>query len=114
MSKTPQFKTLEKELQPYKNLMQKAVEVIEVQDVSNYPILVVHLNTVDIGINIVDKDKIKGKWSINASTLEEFVAKQIIADEKIEDFKILYKTHSGDLCLFVLSETGANFVFLPK
>lgn len=114
MNKAPQFKNLEKELQPYKRTMREAAEVITVQDVSNYPVFVVHQNTVDIGINIVDRDEVKGKWSVNASTLEEFVARQIVTPEKLEDFKVLYKTHAGDLCLFVLSELGANFIFLSE
>lgn len=114
MSKAPQFKTLEKELQAYKTAMHLAAEVVIVQDVSNYPIFVIHQNTVDIGINIVDKDLVKGKWSVNASTLEEFVARQIIAPEKLEDFKMLYKSHPGDLCLFVLNGPEASFVFLSE
>lgn len=114
MDKTPEFKTLEQELILYKETIDRASEIIQDQDVSGFPIFVFHKNLVDIGINIVDKDAAGGSWSVNASTLEEFVAKQIIAPEKIEDFKLLYKTHSGDLCLFVLNELGANFIFLSR
>ena len=114
MNKTPLFKALEKELLSYKKVIAKAAEVILDQDVSEFPIFVVHQNLVDIGINIVDMDSTKGNWSVNASTLEEFVTKQIIAPEKIEDFKLLHKSHEAELCLFVLSELGANFIFLPK
>jgi hypothetical protein len=46
--------------------------------------------------------------------LEEFVTKQLIAEEKVEDFQTLFRYHQNDLCLFVLSELGANFIFLPK
>lgn len=113
MDKSPQFKLLEKELKPFKEIIAKAAEVIQDQDVSSFPIFVIHQNLVDIGINIVDKEVTKGNWSVNASTLEEFVTKQIIVPEKIEDFKLLYKSHDGELCLFVLSELGANFIFLP-
>jgi len=114
MDNTAQFKILEKELSPIRGVMAQAAEVIMDQDVSEFPIFVVHGNLVDIGINIVDKETTRGSWSVNASTLEEFVTKQIIALDKVEDFKILYKSHQGDLCLFVLSELGANFIFLPK
>ncbi len=114
MDKTPQFKNLERELLPYKEALRQAAEVIVDQDVSNYPVFVVHQNSIDIGINIVDGEQVQGKWSVNASTLEEFVAKQVIAQEKLEDFKMLYKTHPGDLCLFVLEGSEANFIFLPR
>ena len=114
MNKTPLYKQLEKELSGYKNILAQAAEVIQDQDVSKFPIFVIHQNIVDIGINIVEKDVAKGNWSVNASTLEEFVTKQIIAEEKVEDFQSLYRSHHDDLCLFALSELGANFIFLPK
>ncbi len=114
MNQTPLYKRLEKELAGYKKTLTEAAEVIQVQDVSMFPIFVIHQNIVDIGINIVNKESVKGNWSVNASTLEEFVTKQVIAEEKVEDFQALYRSHHGDLCLFVLSELGANFVFLPK
>jgi hypothetical protein len=114
MNKAPQFKILENELSSYKKIIAQAAEVIQDQDVSSFPIFVVHQNMVDIGINIVDKESTESKWSVNASTLEEFVTKQIVSPEKIEDFKLLYKSHENELCLFVLSDLGANFIFLPK
>ena len=114
MNKTPLFKQLEKELKGYKSLLAQAADVIMDQDVSKFPIFVIHQNIVDIGINIVDKEVAKGNWSVNASTLEEFITKQIIAEEKVEDFQSLYRSHHDDLCLFALSELGANFIFLPK
>ncbi len=114
MNQTPLYKRLEKELEGYKKLLSQAAEVIRVQDVSNFPIFIVHQDIVDIGINIVDKATFKGNWSVNASTLEEFVTKQIITEDKVEDFQALYRSHHDDLCLFTLSELGANFIFLPK
>lgn len=114
MNKTPLYKQLEKELAGYKKILSEAAEVIQDQDVSKFPIFVIHQNIVDIGINIVNTEVAKGNWSVNASTLEEFVTKQIIAEEKVEDFQSLYRSHHDDLCLFALSELGANFIFLPK
>lgn len=114
MNNTPLYKQLEKELSGYRKVLTKAAEVIQDQDVSKFPIFVVHQNIVDIGINIVDKEQARGNWSVNASTLEEFVTKQIIAEEKVEDFQALFRSHHDDLCLFALSELGANFIFLPK
>ena len=52
--------------------------------------------------------------SIHISTLEEFSTKQIILADKIENFKQVYKNPSEQLCLFVLSDLGATFVFIPR
>ena len=114
MKKGLLFKQLQRELKGYLPALQKAAEVVVDQDVSSFPIFVVHQYLADIGINIVDKDSTRGDWSVNVSTLEEFVAKQLIAQEKVDDFRTLYKSHDGDLCLFVLNELGANFIFLPQ
>lgn len=114
MNQTPLYKQLERDLAAYRKALSQAAEVIRDQDVSRFPIFVIHQNIVDIGINIVDKDVVKGNWSVNASTLEEFVTKQVIAEEKVADFQMLYRSHQDDLCLFALSELGANFIFLPK
>ena len=105
---------LREELSTYLKALTEAAEIIQAQEVSSYPIFVIHQQTVDVGINIVDREKTQGNWSVNASTLEEFVTKQILSTEKIDDFKTLYKSHAGELCLFLLSELGANFVFLPQ
>ncbi len=113
MKDTALFKKLRRELKTYMPAIKNAADIIIVQEVSSYPIFVIHQHSVDIGINIVDKEKVNGDWSVNASSLEEFVAKQIITQEKVEEFSFLYKTHADELCLFVLNESGANFVFMP-
>ncbi|MEZ4952667.1 MAG: hypothetical protein R2825_03730 [Saprospiraceae bacterium] len=60
------FEQFEKELSPYLKTLQKAAEVIQTQGVSIFPIFVIHQHTVDIGINIVDRETVN--WSVNAST----------------------------------------------
>lgn len=108
------YKLLEKELDHYKEMMIKAGETIRDQNVSEYPIMVVHQHEMSVGISIADKDKVKGNWSINASTLEEFISKQLIEDNKVDSFKTIYKSRQKFICMFVLSELGAEFIFLPK
>jgi hypothetical protein len=111
---TKAYEKLKDELTSYLKVLGKAADVIVAQEVSSFPIFVVHQHMVDIGINIVDRENIKGNWSVNASTLEEFVTKQILSPVKVDDFKLVYKNHDGELCLFVLNDLGANFIFLPR
>ncbi|NJL74411.1 MAG: hypothetical protein HC892_04550 [Saprospiraceae bacterium] len=56
----------------------------------------------------------QGNWSINISSLEEFVVKQLIEVHKIDDFRRVYKDPKHHLCFFVLSELGATFNFIPR
>lgn len=114
MSEKIKFRLLESEMEPYKAALGKAADTILEQDVSEYPIFVVHQQQMDIGIPLFEKEEVKGNWSIHASTLEEFVTKQVILPEKVDDFKAVFKNPALYLCLFVLSELGATFIFLPR
>jgi len=93
--------------------MHEAKVTIIDQGVSEYPIMIIHNQELSIGIPIAEKGKVKGNWSINASTLEEFISKRLIEENKIDSFKTIYKTRKKFICMFVLSELGADFIFLP-
>ncbi len=108
------FLLLEKELKPFLKLMAQAADAILEKEVSDYPILVIHQQHIELGLPVFDHVKVKGKWSINASTLEEFATKQVITTDKIEDFQSIYKDPKDHLCLFVISELGAQFIFIPR
>ena len=108
------LRLLEIDLMGFKTLMTQAAETVVNEDVSKYPIFVVHQHQVDIGIPIVDMEEQKAKWSVHVSTLEEFVTKQIVTLDKLEEFKRTYKKAEDKLCVFVLSELGATFIFLGK
>lgn len=114
MDKKRQFQKLDIELGPYRKALCQAVDTILEQEISRYPIMVVHQIEVEIGIPIIRREQVRGNWSVNASTLEEFVARQIIDTEWVDRFKTVYKDPEEALCLFVLSELGATFIFLPR
>lgn len=113
MSQTDRFLELEKELSPYKKILAQASDVILDEGVSKYPIFVIHQQEMDMGVLLIQAGT-KFRWSVNASTLEEFVTKEIIFHEKAQEFIVTYKDPEIYLCLFVLSELGAQFVFLPR
>ena len=108
------LKQIERELRQYFSILVKAADAVLNQGVSEYPIFIVHQGELDMGIPIIDKANSKGNWSVNASILEEFAARKLIQAEKIDDFRAVYKDPETYLCLFVLSEIGANFIFLPR
>jgi len=95
----------------YSKMLREAAETIRAEDVSNYPIFVLHHGDTLVGIPLVEGGKLPQGWQINASTLEEFVAKQIISAEKIDDFRALYKSKPNELCLFVFGGESQTFVF---
>ncbi|HEB62183.1 MAG TPA: hypothetical protein ENI82_03430 [Bacteroidetes bacterium] len=108
------FKKIQEELRPYKKILGKAADAIIDENVSSYPIFVVHRLEVSIGIPIIKREEVEGNWSINASSLEELVTKKVIEMEKLDSFKGIYKNPRSFLCLLLLSDFGATFAFLPR
>ncbi len=108
-----QLLSLEEELKPYKSLLGNASDTIIENEVSSYPIFVLYKQLINIGIPL-NTDAISGGWSVSASSLEEFVTKQLIEMEKVDDFKAIYKDPTAFLCLFVIEKSGATFVFIPR
>lgn len=98
----------------HKPTLIRMVQTVCDQDVSNYPIVVLHnASNFDVGILFAN---LTSGWEIRISTAEEFSARQLIANEKLNDFLELYRKRSArDLSVFVLTtEGGAEFVFIPK
>ncbi|MFT5166102.1 MAG: hypothetical protein ACI8P3_001333 [Saprospiraceae bacterium] len=108
-----QTKKLEKELQAYNGFLSFTSDAILDQDVSRYPIFILHLQGINVGIPL-DTDHIQGNWLVNASSLEEFVTKQLIESSKVDAFTAVYKDPKHFLCLFVVDSGSATFVFIPR
>ncbi|MEL6923174.1 MAG: hypothetical protein AAFO94_03930 [Bacteroidota bacterium] len=114
MTAEQKFQQIQDELSPYKKTLGQAADTIIEQNVSSYPIFVVHQLEVGIGIPLIEREQVEGNWSINASSLEEFATKNLVEPEKLDEFKRVYKDPTAHLCLFLLSDFGATFVFLPR
>ena len=114
MSTTEMFLKLEKELKGFRDLLSKASTEMRDQEISRYPIFVVHQQEVELGVVIVDREKTSSSWSIHASSLEEFTYKGLIRSDKLDEFQAVYKDADDFFCLFVISQLGAQFIFLPQ
>ncbi|MEM1123832.1 MAG: hypothetical protein AAGJ18_25565 [Bacteroidota bacterium] len=108
------LKEIEREIRQFMPMLAKAADAVLDQQVSNYPIFIVHQGEIELGISVIDPEKVASNWAINVSILEEFAAKQIIKSENIDNFREVYKDPQENLCLFIISEIGANFIFMPR
>ena len=109
------FERLKEELKPYKNMMSQAAATIIRQDISEYPVFIVHQQAeVQIGIPLVAAGEGAVKWGINASTLEELMTKGVVATDKVREFQSVFKDPSAFFCLFVITEASGHFAFMPK
>ena len=115
MGVTEKYLQLENELKPFRAIMDKAADAIIDQEISTYPIFIASQLEVELGIPLISRDTDKRqKWYVSASTLEELNTKNIVHNDKVDEFRKVYKDPSLHFCLFVLSDLGAQFIFLPR
>lgn len=105
---------IENDLNRFKAILSKASDEILDQDVSKYPIFVIHKQKIALGVPLILREKHETNWSIHVSTLEEFSVKKLILKDKIDKFRETYKNPRQYLCVFVLSDIGAQFLFIPR
>jgi len=105
--------SLERDLKIYNESIHEVAIEIMVEGLSSYPIFIAYQHIVKLGELILDRDDLNMEWSINASTLEEFVEKGVIKKELQERFTKSYKNPHDFMCLFVVVPEGANFVYFP-
>ncbi|HQX43690.1 MAG: hypothetical protein IPP06_02260 [Saprospiraceae bacterium] len=108
------FLQLEEDLRRYRKALNQAQEIMLNEDISLYPIFILHQQELEMGIPVIEAGEKTGLWSVHASSMEEFMVKNLIQTEKIPEFQKLYKSHEHHFCLFVLSELGAQFIFYPR
>ncbi|WP_461788373.1 hypothetical protein [Pedobacter sp.] len=105
--------SLEKDLAFYAESIKEVAVEIMVEGISATPIFVAHQHEVKLGEMILNREELNTNWTIQASTLEEFVEKGIIKPEKKEHFVKNYKKPEEYMCVFVIVPEGANFIFYP-
>lgn len=111
--KTSPLVSLEKDLDLYAESVKEIALEIIAEGISQYPVFVAHQHTVAIGEMILNKDELNTNWTIQASTVEEFVEKGIIKPERKEEFLKHYKRPADFMCVFVIVPEGANFIYYP-
>lgn len=105
--------SLEEDLKFYAEAIKEVSTDILVEGISQFPIFIAHQHEVSIGEKILDKNDLNTQWTIQASTLEEFVEKGIILTERKQNFIKSYKKPQEFMCVFVVVPEGANFIFYP-
>jgi hypothetical protein len=78
-----------------------------------YPIFAISKEVVPIGQLLIDKYSLQLGWNYFASFMDEFVQRELIAKERIDDFVSAYKDPDEFCCLFVVDKEFARFVFIP-
>lgn len=104
---------LKQNLAIYKESIKEVAEEILDNKVSKYPVFVASRERVPIGKMIIDKEELALDWNIFASTLEEFLKKQIISNQKLDFFRQQFKNPREYICLFTIIGNHAGFIYVP-
>lgn len=107
------LKSLERDLKTYDGSMKDVAITIMMEGISSYPIFIAHQHEVKLGEVILDHRELNTDWTINASTLEEFIEAGVIKKEFKDRFLRSYKKPEDYMCVFAIVPEGANFVYYP-
>ena len=81
---------------------------------SDYPIFAIGKDPgIPVGQLLIDKQEVATIWNYNASFLNEFIQRQLIEEDKEDDFKASFKDPDEFCCLFVVDLDFTRFTFIP-
>jgi hypothetical protein len=78
-----------------------------------HPIFAISKEAIPIGMLLIDKYSQELDWNYFASFLNEFVQRELVANDKEDDFVSAYKDPDEFCCLFVVDKEFTRFVFIP-
>jgi hypothetical protein len=78
-----------------------------------YPIFPIAPISIELGSLLVAPNEQHNQWYYYATYLDALVECQIIATDKITDFKNTYKDPEEFCCLLVVDHDFVNFVYIP-
>jgi hypothetical protein len=93
--------------------LKEASYAIRSRGFSDYPIFAISKFELPIGQLLLGQRDLDIKWNYNASFLDEFVQREIIAQDKVDDFKENYKDPDEFCCLFVVDNDFTRFMYIP-
>lgn len=112
-SKSSPLESLKVDLDFYSDSIKEVSAEMIAEGYTFFPIFIAYQHEVNLGETILDRIEINTSWSINASSLEEFIDRGVIKEDKKAHFERKYKSANEFMCLFVIVPEGANFVFYP-
>ncbi len=80
---------------------------------SEYPIFPISKGETTAGSLLYSKKDLQLDWNYYVTYLEDFVQRNLIKKEKVDDFIKVYKNPDEFCCLFVVDDEFTNFLFIP-
>ncbi len=93
--------------------LKEASYAIRRQGFSDYPIFPISKIDLPIGKLLLGRDDLDLDWNYNASYLDEFIQREIIARDMEDEFTESYKDPDEFCCLFVVDANFTRFLYIP-
>jgi hypothetical protein len=105
--------TITKDFIKVSDILKEASYQVRSRKFSEFPIFPICKETQPIGQLLLGKEEKKVDWNYYITYLDEFIQRQLIAEDLIEDFKNAFKDPDEFCCLFVVDGEFTKFVYIP-
>lgn len=110
---TVNLELLKDDLAFYNDMLKEVSDDILKENFSKYPVFIAHQEPVKIGDLIIDASEHQRSFNISATVLEELLEKNIVTTDREESFRTAYKEPDKFMCVLLVTDKGASFVFVP-
>ena len=105
--------TITKDFVVVSDTLKEAAYQIKKRGFSDYPIFPISTMEIPVGTLLLAKEQMATHWDYRASFLDEFIQRNLVDEDKAEEFKKNYKDPDEFCCLFVVDMDFTKFVFIP-
>jgi hypothetical protein len=110
---TVNLELLKDDLAFYNDMLKEVSADILREGFSKYPIFIAHQEPIKIGDMIIDATEFTRSFNISATVLEDLLEKNIVTKDREESFKAAFKDAAKFMCVLLVTDKGASFVFVP-
>ena len=93
--------------------IKEATYLIRKRGFSDFPIFIMCKTVIALGQLLYKKEEVGTEWHYFVTYIDEFIQKELIEKERVDEFKNNYKNPEEFCCLFVVEGEVAKFVFIP-
>jgi hypothetical protein len=110
---TVNLELLKDDIEFYQGMLKEVSADILTEGFSKYPVFIAHQEPIKLGEMIIDASEYSRSYNISATVLEELLERNIVTKEREQSFKDAYKNPNQFLCILLVTDKGASFVFVP-
>ena len=105
------IEALKSDLTIYDEMIKEVSSEMIAEGFTKFPVFIATEHDVKIGELIIDKNDMAGTFNIYTTTMEEMLDKNLILETKKNDFVKAYKDPKKFMCIMLLTEKVASFIF---